>query len=129
MLTGQELLAFVKANPETNQRDLAVGAGYTRTTKKGEQVLVKTFYHALLAAQGTALPIGRGTGKPANYITTVHSSGIILLGKTYSEKFGVEPGNELDILIEEDCIRLVPRPLDTAPTVTTAKQDRATGAV
>jgi bifunctional DNA-binding transcriptional regulator/antitoxin component of YhaV-PrlF toxin-antitoxin module len=42
-------------------------------------------------------------------MTTVHRNGVILVGKTYSEKFGVEPGDELQIVIEDDAIRLVPQ--------------------
>ena len=38
----------------------------------------------------------------------MHKSGIILLGATYSAKWGLEPGDELEILLEDDGIRLVP---------------------
>ena len=126
MLVGQELLSFVKANPEMNQQDLAEGAGYTRVTKKGlTQILVKKFMHELLAAQGTKIATGRAVGKTASYFTTVHRSGVILLGKTYSEKFGLESGDGLEILIEEDRISLVPVPADSAETVPMASKTPA----
>ena len=126
MLTGSELLAFVKANPGLNQQQLAVGAGYTRVTKKGvEQTLVKGFYHALLAAQGTEIALGKGKGKTASYFTTVHRSGVILLGKTYSKHFGLESGDELEISVEEDCIRLIPRPI-SADALVSGTEAKAT---
>ena len=121
MLVGKELIDFVHANESLNQMELAEGAGYTRTTKSGkEQVLVKHFYNALLAAQGMAIPVGKSPGKTAKYETTVHRSGVILLGKTYSQKFGLNPGDGLDIVIEEDSIRLVPQPV-ASPSATRAK--------
>ena len=83
-----------------------------RTTRTGrEQVLVKQFYNSLLAAQGMPIPVGKTPGKSAQYATSVHRSGVILLGKTYSEKFGLKPGDELEIVLDEDCIKLVPVPV------------------
>ena len=110
MLTGQELLSFVKANPEMDQAQIARGAGYVRTTDKGvERLLTTKLHHALLEAQGVKLTTARKPGKSAQFVTTVHRTGVILIGRTYSEKFGVEPGDELQIVIEDDSIRLVPR--------------------
>lgn len=115
MLVGKELLDHAIENEDMNQTELARTAGYLRETKKGkEQVLVKQFYNALLAAKGLEIAVGKAPGKVARYQTTVHKSGVILLGKTYSSKFGMQPGDELDILIEDDAIRLVPRPVNTA---------------
>lgn len=118
MLVGPELIAFVNANDGKNQMELAIGAGYTRTTRTGrEQVLVKSFYNALLAAKGTPIAMGKTPGKSASFLTSVHQSGVILLGKTYSVKFGLEPGDELEILVEEDCIKLVPVPVTAESSV------------
>lgn len=112
MLVGQELISFVQANESLNQMELAQGAGYVRTTKTGkEQVLVKQFYNALLAAKGMPISVGKTPGKTAQYETTVHRNGVILLGKTYSEKFGLKPGDALQILVEDEAIRLVPVPV------------------
>lgn len=122
MLEGQELIDFVRENenrklPET---DLAREAGYVRVTKTGkEQVLSKKFYNALLAAKGMEISIGRAPGKVAQYYTHVHASGVVLLGKTYSEEFGLNPGDELKIIIDDDCIRLVPRDEQVVPAVAT----------
>lgn len=112
MLTGAELITFVKENDGMNQMELARGAGYIRITKTGkEQVLVKRFYNALLAAKGMPIPVGRTPGKAAQYATSVHKSGVILLGKTYAEKFGLKPGDELQIDVQDECIKLVPLPV------------------
>lgn len=112
MLEGQELLDFVHENErrKLSEADLAREAGYVRTTKTGkEQVLLKRFTSALLAAKGLEISIGRAPGKVAQYFTHVHASGVILLGKTYSQEYGLQPYDELDIRLEADGIRLVPR--------------------
>lgn len=112
MLKGAELIAFVKANDEMNQMELARGAGYVRVTKSGrEQVLVKKFYNELLAAKGMPIAVGKTPGKSALFETSVHKSGVILLGKTYSEEFGLKYGDVLRIEIEDECIKLVPLPV------------------
>jgi hypothetical protein len=111
MLTGAELIDFVKTSESANDMELARAAGYVRTTKTGkDQVLKKAFMNALLAAKGIERPMGRGPGKTARYETSVHKNGVILIGKTYSEVFGLNPGDFLDIVIEGDCIKLVPQP-------------------
>lgn len=110
MLTGQELLSLVKANGDMDQSELAREAGYVKVNDKGnERLLITQFHAALLAAKGVKLKTSKKPGKTAQFMTTVHRNGVILVGKTYSEKFGVEPGDELKIVIEEDSIRLVPQ--------------------
>jgi len=116
MLTGQELLSFVKANVDMDQAEIARGAGYVRVTEKGtERLLINKLNEALLEAKGLKLKSSKKPGKSAQYLTTVHRTGVILVGKTYSQKFGVEPGDELKIVIEEDSIRLVPQPASRKP--------------
>jgi bifunctional DNA-binding transcriptional regulator/antitoxin component of YhaV-PrlF toxin-antitoxin module len=115
MLVGSALIDFVRENEDLNQMELARGAGYVRTTRTDrEQVLVKQFYNALLAAQGMPISVGKTPGKSAQFETTVHKSGVILLGKTYSERFGLKPGDALQICIEDEAIRLVPFPVAPA---------------
>ncbi|NBT76464.1 MAG: AbrB family transcriptional regulator [Betaproteobacteria bacterium] len=118
MLVGKDLLELVKTNEDMNQTELARTAGYLRTTKNGkEQVLVKQFYNALLRAQGVSIAVGKAPGKVARYQTTVHRNGVILLGKTYSQRFNLQPGDELEISIEDDAIRLSPKPVQPAVLV------------
>lgn len=110
MLTGQELLSLVKANGDMDQTELAREAGYVKVNGKGnERLLITQFHAALLDAKGVKLKTSKKPGKTAKFTTTVHRNGVILVGKTYSEKFGVEPGDELQIVIEQDSIRLVPQ--------------------
>jgi hypothetical protein len=118
MLTGQELVAFVKANGDMDQSELAREAGYMRVADSGkERIMAKQFCEALLEAKGVAIKVGRRPGKAAQFETTVHKTGVILIGKTYSQKFGMEPGDVLDIVISEDAIRLVPQGSEPAGTV------------
>jgi hypothetical protein len=118
MLTGQELVAFVKANGDMDQSELAREAGYMRVADSGkERIMAKQFCEALLEAKGVAIKVGRRPGKAAQFETTVHKTGVILIGKTYSQKFGVEPGDVLDIVITEDAIRLVPQGSEPAGVV------------
>jgi len=110
MLTGQELLAFVEANGDMDQSELARETGYVRVADSGkERVMGKQFCEALLEAKGVDIKVGRRPGKAAQFETTVHKNGVVLIGNTYTQKFGVEPGDVLDILIDEDAIRLVPQ--------------------
>lgn len=125
MLTGAELLSYTEKHSDLTQKQLALGAGYTRVTKNGrDQVLVKKFTDALLRAKGIIMRTGEAPGKIARFVTTVHKSGAVLVGKVYSERFGLEPGNQLDIILEDECIRLVPRPAAcTAPVVEPADKE------
>lgn len=109
MLTGSQLIQLVKSNPDLNRSQLAKKAGYVRTTDEGkEQILVQRFYDALLTAQG--MPIKKGKtgagGKTAQYETSVHKSGILLVGKTYTAEAGFEPGDVFGIEVREDGIWL-----------------------
>ena len=109
MLVGIELVEFVRENEGLTQAELAEKAGYVRVVDGGkQQIMTKSFMDALLAARGVKIAPPKQRGKRANYKTAVHKSGIILLGATYSEKWGLEPGDELQILLEDDGIRLVP---------------------
>jgi len=123
------LLSFVKANPDMDQAQLARGAGYVRTTDKGvERLLTTKLHQALLEAKGVKLKTAKKPGKTAQFMTTVHRTGVILIGKTYSEKFGVEPGDELKIVIEDDAIRLVPQTVADVQPAAKAATASATAA-
>lgn len=126
MLVGNELIDFVKQNDTLGRKELAAAAGYVRTTKTGKsQVLTQQFTNALLSAKGTPLQVGKAPGKAAKYQTTVHANGVVLIGKIYIEKFGLNPGDELDIVIEDDAIKLVPMPFDDEPAGTSSVKAKA----
>jgi hypothetical protein len=132
MLTGSQLIQLVKSNPDLNRSQLAKKAGYVRTTDEGkEQILVQRFYDALLTAQG--MPIKKGKtgagGKTAQYETSVHKSGILLVGKTYTAEAGFEPGDVFGIEVRDDGIWLQLKERDVAARKdTTAKSETAAAA-
>lgn len=123
MLSGKELLTFVKENEDTmNQSELARAAGYVRVSEDGKtSVLVKTFQDAVLRSTGLNIRAGRAPGKTAQFETTVHRSGIVLVGKVYVEKFGLKAGDALQIVLGEDDIRLVPQAASAAPVAAAEK--------
>lgn len=95
-LTGAELIKFVQANEGVGRISLAKKAGYTRVNKKGEEVAdVGKFYNALFEAQGLQLASKRGCrlSNTRSYETTVHASGILLIGKTYTKEAQLTPGD------------------------------------
>jgi hypothetical protein len=109
MLKGDELVSFIEANPGVSEIDLARAAGYVRTTPAGKpQVLKKAFITAVLAAKG--LKVGaehkHDRGKSASYVTKVHRNGIMLLGRTYGQVAGFEPGDRLAITVSSGEVRL-----------------------
>ena len=111
MLTGDALIKFIDSNAELTQAELAREAGYTSTDKDGKTRLLRnSFTNAVLEAKGVKFKKGKSlVGKSATYETTVHKSGVILVGKTYSQELGLEPGEPLTIQLEKDgSLRLVP---------------------
>ena len=108
MLVGQELLSFIEANEGCTEYELAEAAGYVKDVAGKSTVQIKAFTHALLDAKGVRILTKPKGGKVAPFKTAVHKSGIVLLGKTYSEQFNLKPGDELEIKLLEDGIKLVP---------------------
>lgn len=110
MLTGKALIALVKDNPDLNRSQLARKAGYMTELKNGKvKPNVQGFYDALLEAQGLSIKNGQpgiGAGKAAQYLTTVHKSGVLLVGKVYTNEFGAEPGDVFGIEVRDDGIWL-----------------------
>lgn len=109
MLTGSDLIALVKGNPNLAPSQYAKRAGYVKTDDDGKQrVLVQQFYDALLAAQGLPIRQRGGRGRPALQQVTVQRNGIVVLGKRYTHQFGIQPGDTLEISLDDDAIHLVP---------------------
>lgn len=95
-LTGAALLKCVKENEGMGRVALAREAGYVRVNKKGEEVAdIGKFYNALFDAQGLQLASKRGCrlSNTRSYETTVHASGILLIGKAYTKEADLEPGD------------------------------------
>lgn len=109
MLAGSELVAFVKANADMHPNQLAKKAGFVKTDDEGKsRVLVQQFYDALLAAQGLPIKRTSGRGRPTLQQVSVQRNGIVVLGKRYTDRFGVKPGDTLEISMDDDAIHLVP---------------------
>ena len=70
----------------------------------------------------------RSPGKTAQFETTVHRSGIVLVGKTYVEKFGLKAGDSLDIVLDDEFIKLVPKAASQAAAVVETAQKVAVAA-
>jgi hypothetical protein len=130
VLQGKELISFVNENEDTmNQTELARSAGYTRVKEDGKTLtLVKKFNDALLRAMGVNILTSRSPGKTAQFETTVHRSGIVLVGKTYVEKFGLKAGDSLDIVLDDEFIKLVPKAASQAAAVVETAQKVAVAA-
>ena len=112
-LVGAELLAKVKELGDCSKSDLVRACGYVSTKKGGSERLNFTaFYEALLNAKG--IDVANGTvdaakpGRKLSFKTKVQFNGNLMVGKSYTEMFGFNPGDEFEIKINRKQIRLVP---------------------
>ena len=97
-LTGKALQKKVVELTGLSKKEIAKECGYANESGR---VLLEQFYSALLEANGLELnPKGSGTsgrGRDRTYRTTVHKNGTIVIGKSYTEEMGLEPGDEFEI--------------------------------
>ncbi|MGB7414160.1 MAG: AbrB family transcriptional regulator [Thermosynechococcaceae cyanobacterium] len=104
-LTGKELLNKLKALSHLPKREKAKECGYTingRVNQSG-------FMNAILEAKGITLDgddSGNGRGRKLSYRATVQKNGNILVGSTYTNKMGLETGDEFEIKIGRKQIQL-----------------------
>ncbi|MEC4806805.1 MAG: AbrB family transcriptional regulator [Jaaginema sp. PMC 1079.18] len=100
-LTGKALLQKVKELSHLPRRETAKRCGYYTTTKNDQtRVNLTEFYDALLAAKGVPLdPEGTkdGRGREPTYRVSVHKNGQIVIGSTYTQTMGLQPGDEFEI--------------------------------
>ncbi len=115
LLTGRELLALVKDNPEIKNRSvLARMAGYERKTRKGDIVAdLGRFTDAVLEAKGVKFD-SETRGRAAANETTVHKNGSVLIGAIYSKQAGIGPSDTLSITVDPASGQMV---LDVAQRV------------
>jgi len=120
MLEGKPLLDRARALSNRPEDEIARGCGYVGPSGR---VLKKSFYRALVAAKGYAIPSsvsrsgnsGQGKGRQADFRTRVHGNGNLLIGQAYTRRLGLEPGQEFRIEIHQDngSISLLPlEPVD-----------------
>lgn len=100
-LTGKALLQKVKELGHLPRRETAKRCGYYTVTKDDQtRVNLTAFYDAVLAAKGVPLdPEGTkdGRGREPTYRVSVHKNGQIVIGSTYTQAMGLEPGDEFEI--------------------------------
>ncbi len=110
-LLGKALLQKVKELAHLPKRETAQACGYYTLTKDGKmRVNLSGFYDALLEAKGVILePESRkdGRGREATYQITVHKNGQIVIGSTYTQEMGLEPGDEFEIKLGYKHIHLI----------------------
>jgi len=114
-LTGTELLAKVKELGDASKSDLVRSAGYVSTKKDGtERLNFTAFYEALLEAKGVSLGDsggGGGKGRPGrslSFATKIQFNGNLLVGKAYTAQLGLQPGDEFEIKLGRNQIKLIP---------------------
>lgn len=111
MLTKTELLNKVRELADASKSDVVRACGYVSTTKDGRERLNFTaFYEAVLDAKGVEVGRSGGakTGRKLSFLATVQGNGNLLIGKAYTKKLGLNPGDEFEIKLGRKHIRLVP---------------------
>ena len=115
-LTGKALLQKVKELEQLPRREKAKECGYyTHTKDNGIRVNIGEFLNAVIEANGIALnpePTKDGRGREATYRVSVHKNGQIVIGSTYTQEMGLEPGDEFDIKLGYKHIHLIQRDED-----------------
>ncbi len=100
-LTGKALLQKVEASAHLSRRETAKRCGYVSHTKSGSvRVNLTDFYDAVLAAKGLELTPGAGRdrrGREPTFRVSVHKNGQLIIGAAYTEKMGLQPGDEFEI--------------------------------
>lgn len=113
MLIGDELLGALKELTEASKPELVRACGYVTTLKDGSERLNFTaFYEALLGAKGLDISSRKGTRKGGKrrltYHTKVQFNGNLMVGKAYTHQLGLKPGDDFEIKLGTQQIRLVP---------------------
>jgi bifunctional DNA-binding transcriptional regulator/antitoxin component of YhaV-PrlF toxin-antitoxin module len=117
-LTGKALLQKVKELSHLPRRETAKRCGYYTVTKNDQtRVNLTDFYDAVLAAKGVPLdPEGTkdGRGREPTYRVSVHKNGQIVIGATYTQAMGLQPGDEFEIKLGYKHIHLKQVDSDTS---------------
>ena len=95
-LVGKELLKKLKDLSHLSKREKAKECGYI----VGERINQSGFMTAILEAKGISLDCdanGDGRGREASYRVKVHKNGQMVIGSTYTEKMGLQTGDEFEV--------------------------------
>jgi hypothetical protein len=103
-LEGKELLDKARSLSNRPEDQIARACGYVGPSGR---VLKKSFYRALVAAKGYALPSHSmagplSRGRHADFKTRVHGNGNLLIGQAYTRRMGLEPGQEFRIELHRE---------------------------
>lgn len=117
MLQGDRLLARLHQLQGLSRSELVRACGYATRSDDGREHLHFTeFYEAVLEAKGVHLP-GHGgrsrasrsaQGRHLSFNTHVHFNGNLMVGRAYTEKLQLKPGDQFRIHLHEGVIRLTP---------------------
>jgi hypothetical protein len=109
-LTGSELLAFIKKQePDCGKMEMARLAGYYKTREDGTVVaLVPQLMNAIAEANGIHIEGKRGHqgARKRSYVTTCHATGIIMVGKIYTEEAGIKKGDKFEIVVSPGSLQI-----------------------
>ena len=111
MLTSTDLLNRIRDLGDAGKSEIVRACGYVSTTKDGKERLNFTaFYEAVLEAKGFDIggTSGGKSGRKLSYVARVQGNGNLLVGRAYTGKLGLEPGDEFEIKLGRKQIRLVP---------------------
>jgi AbrB-like transcriptional regulator len=110
-LSGKALLKELKEIESLSRREKARACGYVSTAKDGqERVNIGGFLNAVLEAKGISLDSDNGKegrGREASYRVSVHKNGQIVIGEAYTQKMGLNVGDEFEIKLGYKHIHLV----------------------
>ncbi|NJM98352.1 MAG: AbrB family transcriptional regulator [Phormidesmis sp. RL_2_1] len=110
-LKGKALLQKFNELAHLSKRERAQGCGYYTVTKDNQiRANLAEFMKALLEARGVSLDpegVKDGRGREPTYRVSVHKNGQIVIGSTYTQEMGLNPGDEFEIKLGYKHIRLV----------------------
>lgn len=104
-LVGNELLQAVDhyTGQGYSKRKVMVACGYGGVGADGRKYCrIADFYDALMAAKGVRVGASGVSGRQLSYETRVQKTGTVVIGKSYTERMGLAPGEVLQILLSHD---------------------------
>jgi hypothetical protein len=112
-LIGQELIDKVKDLDHLSKTEIAIACGYYRVVDGETYPCFFEFYTAVLDSKGTSLGLHRnskgtslGPHRKLSYRAMVQGNGNMVIGKAYTAMLDLHPGDEFDIKLGKDFIRL-----------------------
>lgn len=110
-LTGKTLLKKLKELEHLSKDEKAKACGYVKKTKNGRtRVNLLGFLRAVLEAEDIQLEpesLGKRGGREARFRITVQGNGGLLIGSAYTRQLGLKPGDEFEIKLGKNDIKLI----------------------